>query len=166
MSYDNSLRRETLPTFLDTVGLPIDDNPYITHYGLILPGIKTSVHELLALYIVAKNFRSWIDRPLPKPKQLERIQINPVSGCWELPSSQDYGRMSVQGINESSKLAHRVMYNIMFGNDALPEELSLDHLCENKKCCWHRHTEPVTQADNMRRIHHAKRLKNGQVPLF
>ena len=159
--------------------MPLDPKPFVTHFGLELPGIITASNELLALYRFIKEKRPH-DGPLPTAVQLEKITINPDQGCWELPIYRDgndvyppgsinagmprarYGRMAIPGIQGS--LAHRVMYTAMRGE--IPDGLVLDHLCENKKCCYHRHLDPVTYRDNNRRINHAKVLGAGQEHLF
>jgi len=54
MGYNFNIRQESHPTFLHPDGLPEDENPYITEWGLILPGITTAHFELEAL----KNYVS------------------------------------------------------------------------------------------------------------
>ena len=44
---------------------------------------------------------------------------------------------------------HRVVYENLVG--AIPEGLSLDHLCRIKRCINPAHLEPVTHAENVRR---------------
>lgn len=178
MSFNFGVRQEQHPTFLHPNGIPIESEPYVTRFGLELPGIISSQFELDALYKYIVTHSSSPPRPLPIKNQLDKITINQHSGCWELPiygNGSDvyplgspnagmprarYGRMAIKGVAGNSALAHRVMFSVMRGQ--IPKGYALDHLCENKKCCWHRHLEPLTQADNTRRIHHARQMELGQ----
>jgi hypothetical protein len=72
--------------------------------------------------------------------------------------------MQVKGAPENGNRAHRVMYSIMRGD--IPAGLVLDHLCENKRCCYHRHLQAVSNAENLRRIQEARNRHPGQVLLF
>lgn len=54
-------------------------------------------------------------------------------------------------------LAHRVAYEALVGR--IPDGLTLDHLCENKRCVNPDHLEPVTRAENLRR--HAERHRGS-----
>lgn len=182
MTYPHGVKQESHPTFLHTHGIDPQGEPYITDTQLELPSVKTSKFELAALYDYIKSHKSTVEQPLPTPAQLEQIQINPVSGCWELPIYRDgqdvyppnspnagkprarYGSLMIREISKTRTLAHRILFIVMRG--PIPDDIVLDHLCENKKCCYHRHLDPVTQGDNTRRIQHAKRLKSGQAPLF
>lgn len=95
---------------------------------------------------------------VPKPKQLDRITLDDT-GCWTLPTYDDpkgrarYGILHVKGIRNPSGLAHRTMYQVFFGTESLPnrEHDYLDHICENKQCCYPRHLERVTHNENTRR---------------
>lgn len=50
--------------------------------------------------------------------------------------------------------AHRVAYELSVGT--IPDGLELDHLCGNRRCVRPEHLEPVTHAENMRRMAAAK----------
>lgn len=83
---------------------------------------------------------------------MDRIKINPVSGCWEWQRYKDkkgYGRW-IKG------LAHRLAYTVLVG--PIPCGLTLDHICRNRACVrplWHGdpngHVEPVTMRENILR---------------
>lgn len=61
-----------------------------------------------------------------------------------------YGQLSVSGIPNASTLAHRTMYMVFYGVDTLLNARRdfVDHLCENKPCCYPRHMELVTPRIN------------------
>ena len=70
--------------------------------------------------------------------------------CWlwtGAKNSKGYGSMS-NGKN-GSMLAHRAAYTFTVG--AIPEGLTIDHLCMNKACVNPGHLEPVTLAENISR---------------
>lgn len=46
--------------------------------------------------------------------------------------------------------AYRVVYEFLVG--PIPDGLELDHLCVTPMCVWPHHMEPVTHAENQRRI--------------
>lgn len=72
------------------------------------------------------------------------------SGCWDWLGWCDrdgYGHFS---LNMRKKLkAHRLSYELHKG--AIPKDLTIDHLCRNRKCCNPDHLEAVTRAENNRR---------------
>jgi len=184
MGYDFDIRQESYSTFLHPNGLPLDPEPYVTEWGLILPGLITARYELDCLMSYIKNvFREEIKaRPLPTIKQLGRIALNEQTGCWELPIYKNghdvhpktanrntegkprarYGSLMVRGASPkpTDHLAHRTMYSIM--RQVELTGLHVDHLCRNAKCCYHRHLEAVTVKENTQRIHEARILSNGQ----
>lgn len=72
-----------------------------------------------------------------------------VGDCWHWTGTRDrrgYGRLSNP---HRSSLAHRAIYEILVA--AIPDGLTLDHLCRNHGCVNPDHLEPVTQAENVRR---------------
>jgi hypothetical protein len=201
MAYPFGVRQERRPTFLHPDGLLDDPSPFVTRFGLELPGIITSRFELDALQEFINNQQRNLLAPevFPTLKHLGRIAINDHSGCWELKESSmgldklaipevspdqlsiyeeasieevpkikpkrpcwsGYGSMKVSGIDVGSR-AHRVIHTAIYG--PIPEETPvLDHLCENKKCCWHRHPQPVTLAENTNRIKEAYQRIPGEL---
>lgn len=75
-----------------------------------------------------------------------RIKLMPsVEGCWVWSGStrNGYGKVSFR---RATRSAHRVAYESIVG--AIPEGLTLDHLCRNKKCCAAHHLDPVTTRIN------------------
>ena len=70
-------------------------------------------------------------------------------GCWEFRSpidQQGYGQYKANG---KMYRAHRFAYTMAVG--PIPDGLSIDHLCRNRRCCNPAHLEPVTTAENNRR---------------
>ena len=79
---------------------------------------------------------------------MSKVHID-EDGCWLwLPSkfTNGYGQASYYG---KRRKAHRVVYMTLVG--AIPEGLTLDHLCEVKHCVNPEHLEPVTNLVNYRR---------------
>jgi len=128
----------------------------VTRNLRLVPGPEFSGGEFEKLWDIAGN--DSLNSPIvtPTQKQLSRIALNQVKGCWELHTYQDtknrarYGRLSVKNLHNTSSLAHRTMYMVFYGQGSLPNGRHdyLDHLCENKPCCYPRHLEVVTHATN------------------
>jgi len=93
---------------------------------------------------------------------LERVEISPT-GCWLWRGPFDgrgYGRVKSHG---RTVIAHRFVYELLAG--AIPDAMPLDHICHSSDLtcpgdtgCAHRrcvnpeHLEPVTAAENNRRM--------------
>lgn len=72
-------------------------------------------------------------------------------GCWEWQRARNragYGIVSTP--DGRTRVAHRAAFEVLVG--AIAEGLDLDHLCRNKPCCNPAHLEPVTRAENNRRM--------------
>lgn len=79
---------------------------------------------------------------------MDRIQFEPMSGCWLWDGSTDskgYGQFR-DPISNKNLRAHRVSYEINKG--VIPIGLELDHLCRNRCCVNPDHLEPVTHRIN------------------
>lgn len=84
---------------------------------------------------------------------LARIEIDPDSGCWSWVGylgESGYGRMSVNG---KMQRTHRLSYEAFVG--PIPDGLTIDHLCFNKRCLNPAHLEAVTQHENT--LRHVRR---------
>lgn len=173
-------------TFLHPSGLHIVDS-YTTPQDFILPAEETARIEFEALRQAVEEEASRLfnifGEPLPSLKQLARISIKELTGCWEVPiygNGEDvypegspyagrprarYGNLSIAGLGEHGRAtAHRTMYALFRGK--IPDDKWLDHLCNNKQCCWHRHLEAVSPGENTRRGREHRVLVAGQMRLF
>lgn len=71
------------------------------------------------------------------------------SGCWDWTGARQpdgYGRVKMAG---TAALAHRAVYEIHRG--AIPDGMTLDHLCRNPSCVNPDHLEPVPLKANILR---------------
>jgi hypothetical protein len=69
--------------------------------------------------------------------------------CWTWTGavqSRGYGSVGYQRRIWST---HRLSYELLVG--PIPDGLTIDHLCLNKRCCNPSHLEPVTNLENIRR---------------
>lgn len=80
-----------------------------------------------------------------------KVDKNGPGGCWlwtAYVSVDGYGRFDTKGAFPSV-LAHRIAYELLVG--AVPEDLTLDHLCRMRRCVNPAHLEPVTLRENILR---------------
>jgi len=78
-----------------------------------------------------------------------KFTVNPETGCWDWTAasrSDGYGAINTPGRTE---LAHRVSFTVFVG--PIPEDLQIDHLCNNRGCVNPDHLEPVSQVENLGR---------------
>lgn len=80
-------------------------------------------------------------------------------GCWRWTGSRsgsalEYGQFSWRIMGRPMMGAHRAAWELFRG--PVPDGLTLDHLCRNTLCVNPTHLEPVTQAENNRRMREAK----------
>lgn len=62
-----------------------------------------------------------------------------------------YGRISIGGRQGKDWMAHRLAYEHWIG--PIPDNVTLDHLCQVSSCVNPTHLEPVSQSENTRRGH-------------
>ena len=83
-------------------------------------------------------------------KLLQRT--NKTSSCWQwtgyVHPKDGYGRIYT-GRKSWDEVAHRVMYETLVG--PIPQDMTIDHLCLNKRCVNPDHLEVVSRAENSRR---------------
>lgn len=70
-------------------------------------------------------------------------------------NNKGYGSIGIS--HQRSALVHRFVYERMVG--PIPDGLTIDHLCMNKRCVNVQHMEVVTRAENSRRAAAARRPK-------
>ena len=85
-------------------------------------------------------------------------------GCWWWMGARDaYGYGALGGnyqYGRKTLKAHRMAYELFVG--PIPNELPLDHKCQNHRCVNPEHLEPVTYAENNRRAGERRtHCKNG-----
>jgi hypothetical protein len=90
----------------------------------------------------------------PSTPIAERLwsRVDKTGECWEWQgplSSSGYGVIGVGPRGAGLVRTHRLAYELTVG--PILDQMQLDHLCQNKRCCNPEHLEPVTQAENMRR---------------
>ena len=94
------------------------------------------------------NMRSKIAlTPPPRPDLADH--------CWTWQNATSKQGSGCFAIDSKSRLAHRVAYEKLVG--PVPDDLQIDHLCRNRKCCNPAHLEPVTHLENARRGERAQR---------
>jgi len=91
-----------------------------------------------------------------EPRFWKFVNFDAPNGCWEWTGSlaKGYGQFKIQ--NKSMK-AHRISWLLLKG--VIPQGLSIDHLCKNTKCINPAHLQPVTNAENQRRIRPSDALR-------
>lgn len=82
------------------------------------------------------------------PRIAEKIEIRDRHWMWTgWANDAGYPYVTFEGRDQP---AYRVVFELLIG--PIPEGLELDHLCVTPMCVWPFHMEPVTHAENQRRI--------------
>lgn len=84
------------------------------------------------------------------PPRLAAKVIETTAGCWEWQGWRNHANYGYVRVEGRDQCAHRVAYAALVG--PIPHGLELDHLCVNPPCINPGHLEPVTHAENQRRI--------------
>ena len=89
-------------------------------------------------------------------------KVDASGDCWlwtGRTGNGGYGYCDWPG-SPSPRVVHRIAWEILCG--PIPEDHQLDHLCRVTRCLNPDHLEPVTAAENMRRMYALKsHCKNG-----
>ena len=96
-----------------------------------------------------KRIPQWaIECPAPE------VDVLPC-GCWHMktrPKVDGYSRVNFRHEGRAIEFSgHRYFFARHNGVDALEPDLTLDHLCRNRRCVNPEHLEQVTQWENTRR---------------
>lgn len=92
-----------------------------------------------------------------KPRPLgelfwSKVEVGWTDECWDWNSSlgsTGYGAFTTGRVRGYTSYAHRMAYIPTKGDPG--SDMTIDHLCHNKKCCNPAHLEAVPQAENARR---------------
>lgn len=81
----------------------------------------------------------------------EKVSTPTPDGCWLWTGGTSIDGYGTFGLTKSKKTvrSHRWAYEALVG--AIPEGLTLDHLCRNTLCVNPAHLEPVTSVVNVQR---------------
>lgn len=88
-------------------------------------------------------------------KYVEKDRVIPINNpslgsCWLWTghtNQQGYGQIRICGILYT---VHRIAYELQIG--PIPLDHEVDHLCLTRNCVRASHLEPVTRAENLRRM--------------
>ncbi len=97
-----------------------------------------------------QSFNDLMDLP---QQLLDKVDVNPASGCWEWNSYRlktGYGRVTFKGV---SQIAHRLIYKLIVG--PIPPGLDLHHVCRNKGCVNPRHVMPLIRKAHLAEEDHS-----------
>ena len=91
----------------------------------------------------------------------EMVTIDPETGCWNwnLHCGQNgYGIIWFEGKN---RYVHRISYQLYVGE--IPDGMTIDHLCRNRRCANPDHMEVVSiQVNSQRRVN--TKLSPSDIP--
>ena len=76
-------------------------------------------------------------------------RVEKTDTCWNWIGILGRGGYGQTPMQWKTRLAHRVAYEFLIGG--IPDGLTLDHLCRNRKCVNPEHLEPVSMRENILR---------------
>jgi len=83
-----------------------------------------------------------------------RIERGDPEECWPWRTRSSRNGYSLWEWLGMSWMVHRVAYTLVKG--PIPDGLTVDHLCRNKRCCNPSHLDAVTGSENTKRAMEAK----------
>lgn len=93
-----------------------------------------------------------VDTPIQKYGLGFWAYVDRSGKCWlwrGFCGSDGYGRFSTSGTTTAR--AHRHAYELLVG--VIPDDMTIDHLCNVRPCVNPQHMEIVTRGENTRRAH-------------
>lgn len=78
-----------------------------------------------------------------------KVERRGPDDCWLWTAGLNNGYGTIYGGRRSPLRAHRVAYELLVG--PIPDGLTLDHLCRNRRCVNPAHLEPVSNRENILR---------------
>ena len=115
-----------------------------------------------------------VPEPAPRQSEIERrffakVAMAGPDECWEWMGARVRGRYGKFFLRKEPRPkggrktiltpAHRWSYEFFVG--PIPDELQLDHLCRNPGCVNPEHLEPVSSAENCRRVPRSSHCGSG-----
>ena len=79
-------------------------------------------------------------------------KVQKTESCWLWTASLNtsgYGLFRNRQKLRPTEVSHRLSYLALVGS--IPDDLTLDHLCRNRRCVNPDHLEPVTLEENLKR---------------
>lgn len=77
------------------------------------------------------------------------VDVDPTTGCWNWTKAVRANGYGWCGRRDWRGSAHRFAYTHFVG--PIPDGLTIDHLCRNRRCINPEHLEAVSGAENTRR---------------
>jgi hypothetical protein len=108
----------------------------------------------MSKYKQPKGPRGYI--PIPEDEYRERLHerllasSERVGDCLLWTGKLTYSGYGHISVRDQKDNVHRVAYKLWVG--PIPEGMEIDHLCNVRNCFEPAHLEPVTHAENLRRI--------------
>src|SRR5215471_9832391 len=98
----------------------------------------------------------------PLVERLGEYFVFSPNGCWDWDGPKTENGYGLVHHDWRRLRAHRAMYELLVG--PIPAELTIDHLCRNRRCVNPAHMEPVTRAENVKRGFRARGGRLRLVP--